>query len=133
MKSDVRKEYDRYKKNLSRTVKARKKTDRDNIGIDGRKKCKKCNIRYSESSLIHLKLKITDSLLCEKCDEVLLKNKLLVWSQKEEKKQGLNGTRSKVERNNDGSITQDGKKWYFHPFYGFRRNKTRGKYIRQRQ
>ena len=126
MKSQVRKEYDRHKKNLSRAVKARKKA-RENIviGVDGSKKCKKCGTIYSKYSLLLWKGKITNSLLCEVCEKVDIKKLMSKWKKMEEG--------PKQVQNNDGSISVGGEKWYYHPFYGFRRNKTRGKYIRQRQ
>ena len=37
------------------------------------KKCPKCNAIYSKFSLKIYKLKLTDSLLCEKCDKEKLK------------------------------------------------------------
>ena len=111
---------------MSRAVKARKKA-RENIviGVDGSKKCKKCGTIYSKYSLLLWKGKITNSLLCEVCEKVDIKKLMSKWKKMEEG--------PKQVQNNDGSISVGGEKWYYHPFYGFRRNKTRGKYIRQRQ
>ena len=113
---------------MSRAVKARKKA-RENIviGVDGSKKCKKCGTIYSKYSLFLWKGKITNSLLCEVCEKADIKKSVAKRIKRLDKKG------PKQVQNNDGSISVGGEKWYYHPFYGFRRNKTRGKYIRQRQ
>ena len=88
--------------------------------IKKEKKCPKCNAPYSKFSLKICKLKMTDSLLCEKCDKEKIE-KVLNKQWVEFKKQ----------------IEFDPDTWDFSPFYGFRKRQGRlgspGKYIRQRQ
>ena len=84
---------------------AKQKVDQQNRDVHGREKCQKCNAPRH----YHIE---TNSLLCDQCD-------------REELKKAIAKMKKQLQS------WKDSDKWHYHPFYGFRRNKTHSKYIRR--